>query len=555
MLSQYEALTLLKDLSVQADLARPPAQTLGQSLGEIFEAEICCDITLVYNGHRIPAHKSILMARCPYFSRHLAFHGSNEFHVRTRGTSPVPLTVLKSVLKYLYTGNPDLLNATHAEALAILEDEFGIPNSLESDVSFLLETLSLGDLRLIFDDTEYLCHRTILASRSPFLARILDKKTCQNPGGGGDVMDLRLDSAIIPAKYALVILHAIYLDTLDFRLIKNFDGHSGSHSEASNAIATTTSSSTTTTTDENNQTETIVQDALNLYEIGRFLEFNLLAQSCEDMLMQCLNINNVVTILNWSLNPYGSSWISRQAYQFLEEEFFTISTRLDVLSSLTQTTMIRILKSDFAQASESEVPQALIKWGECQQQNNNSSRDLHHHHLHTKETSNTATLGRSSKNHGATSKRKEICDSELKELISSMITQVRVPHILPRDRTSEVLDMALQRNLFSVLPNFTSQVNVATKYSSWDPKSNNGLFVRPRLFLPYFEECKKLIQDRCQDPEIVSSNSPCVSVPDTLYMLRSRTKMGSTDDLMEVQTNTKIPGMMPRVTYIKVDDI
>ena len=179
MLGQYEALTLLKDLSVQADLARPPAQTLGQSLGEIFEAEICCDITLVYNGHRIPAHKSILMARCPYFSRHLAFHGSNEFHVRTRGTSPVPLTVLKSVLKYLYTGNPDLLNATHAEALAILEDEFGIPNSLESDVSFLLETLSLGDLRLIFDDTEYLCHRTILASRSPFLARILDKKTCQ----------------------------------------------------------------------------------------------------------------------------------------------------------------------------------------------------------------------------------------------------------------------------------------------------------------------------------------------------------------------------------------
>ena len=546
MLGQYEALTLLKDLSVQADLARPPAQTLGQSLGEIFQAEICCDITLVYNGHRIPAHKSILMARCPYFSRHLAFHGSNEFHVRTRGTSPVPLTVLKSVLKYLYTGNPDLLNATHAEALAILEDEFGIPNSLESDVSFLLETLSLGDLRLIFDDTaEYLCHKSIVCSRSPFLARILDKKTCQQqtPAGGGDVMDLRLDSAIIPAKYALVILHAIYLDTLDFRLINAINGGSGSHLEASNATTTTT------TTDENNQTEIIVQDAMNLYEIGRFLEFNLLAQSCEDMLMQCLNINNVVTILNWSLNPYGSSWISRQAYQFLEEEFFTISTRLDVLSSLTQTTMIRILKSDFAQASESEVLQALIKWGECQQQNN---RDLlHNHHLHTthtKETSssllNTATLGRSSnKNHGATSKRKEICDGELKELISSMITQVRVPHILPRDRTSEVLDMALQRNLFSVLPNFTSQVNVATKYSSWDPKSNNGLFVRPRLFLPYFEECKKLIQDRCQDPEIVSSNSPCVSVPDTLYMLRSRnSKMGSTDDLVEVQTITKIPG-------------
>ena len=63
LLGQFEALTLLKDLSVQADLARPPAQTLGQNLGELFESESCCDIVLVYGGHRIPAHKSILMAR------------------------------------------------------------------------------------------------------------------------------------------------------------------------------------------------------------------------------------------------------------------------------------------------------------------------------------------------------------------------------------------------------------------------------------------------------------------------------------------------------------
>ena len=151
----------------------------------------------------------------------MAFHNTKEFHVRTRSSGSVPsLTVLKTVLKYLYTGNADLLNSTHAEALALLEDEFGIPNSLESDVSFLLETLSLGDLRLMFDDQshpEYLCHRTIIAARTPFLARILNKKQCEN-----DVMDLHLDSTIIPGKYALVILHAIYMDTLDFRLIGKF---------------------------------------------------------------------------------------------------------------------------------------------------------------------------------------------------------------------------------------------------------------------------------------------------------------------------------------------
>ena len=50
LLGQYEALTMLKDLSVQADLARPPAKTLGQSLGDLFDMENCCDIILVYHG-------------------------------------------------------------------------------------------------------------------------------------------------------------------------------------------------------------------------------------------------------------------------------------------------------------------------------------------------------------------------------------------------------------------------------------------------------------------------------------------------------------------------
>ena len=111
---------------------------------------------------------------------------------------------------------------------------------------------------------------------------------------------------------------------------------------------------------------TNVQDAINLYEIGRFLEFNFLAQACEDLLMQLMSVENVVTILNWSLKPHGSAWISRQALQFLEEEFFNVSNKMEVLGSLSQSTIVRLLKSDFTQASESEVLQALVKWGEHQ---------------------------------------------------------------------------------------------------------------------------------------------------------------------------------------------
>jgi BTB/POZ domain-containing protein 7 len=182
--------------------------------------------------------------------------------------------------------------------------------------------------------------------------------------------------------------------------------------------------------------------------------------------------------------------------------------------------------------------QALVKWGEHQL---SLKPDATKEASEAAAAANTATLGRKAP------KRREVCDSELKELLAPLLPYVRIPHVLPRDKTSEVLDMALQRNLFSVLPNFTSQVNAATKYSPWDPKSTNGLFVRPRLFLPYFDECKKLIQDRCaQDPEIISSNSPCVSVPDTLYMLRSagRNKVDSmnAEGLLQFQSS-KLPGI------------
>jgi len=512
LLGQYEALTMLKDLSVQADLARPPAKTLGQSLGDLFETESCCDIVLVYHDRssssqrssseevRIAAHKSILMARCPYFSRHLAFHSAEEFHVRT-AVSSVPLLAIRSVLKYLYTGNTDQLTqeqgsgSVQEETISMLEEEFGVPNSLESDVSFLLETLSLGDLKLVFDDTELLCHRTIVAARSPFLSRVISRKASSaGASASKSMLEIKLDSEIIPSKYAKVLLHAIYLDNLDFRLIE----------QASEL-------------DADNQ----VQDAINLYEIGRFLEFHFLSQACEDMLMQLMSTDNVEQILSWSLNSHGSAWVGRQAQQYLEEEFFNVAlNHPEVLASLNQETIVRILTSDFTQGSESEILQALIKWGEVQLK----QEQIHDHHQQQRQR-----------------RPRDVCDGELKDLLSSIIDKVRVPHILSKDRTSEALDMALQRNLFSVLPNFSSQVNVATKYSPWDPRSTSGLYVRPRLFLPYFEECKKLIQDRCaQDPEIIASNSPCVSVPDTLYMLKAKHFHGSNEDLLEFQS-TKVP--------------
>ncbi len=330
---------MVKDLSVQADLARPPAQTLGQCLVQLFEEQSCCDLTLVYQGHRIPVHKNVLMARCPYFSRHLAFapsshrSESSEFHLRTRN-SIVPIDVLKAVLRYLYTGNTEILATQSPEAISILEDEFlGIPNSLESDVSFLLETKSLANCRLIFDDCDFLCHKAILSARSSFFRKLI-------ANGRNNTDEIRLDGEIIPGKYGRVILHAMYLDTLDLGLIRV---------NSASSTATASSGASSLGSEVTSAEPDFSDDVMNLYEIGRFLEFNFLAQSCEDLLMQMLNLSNVNKILDWSLENHGSAWITRQVFQFLEEEFFSVTNNMDVLGSLNQETVARIIKSDFTQ--------------------------------------------------------------------------------------------------------------------------------------------------------------------------------------------------------------
>ena len=328
LLSQYESLTLLKDLSVQANLARPPAPTLGQSLADILSSGACSDLTLLYCGHRFPVHKHVLMARCPYFGRHLT-PDQTEFQLRLRNCAVSPGT-LGVILGYLYTGNPDLLRqVSETESLAPLEEEFGIPNSLESDVSFLGESGTWADCKLVFapSSLELSCHKAVLAARSGFFQRLLEKS---------DREEICLDNDVIPAKYGPALVHAMYMDALDTRLIRD-EGFYGDE-EPSEATYSPRSSE-----------EEVMRDVMNLYEIGKFLEFSFLSQCCEDALMQMMTIHNVVEILNWSLEPQGSGWIARQAYQYLEEEFYTFSSNVDLLGKLDQDTLIHILQSDFTQ--------------------------------------------------------------------------------------------------------------------------------------------------------------------------------------------------------------
>lgn len=102
---------------------------------------------------------------------------------------------------------------------------------------------------------------------------------------------------------------------------------------------------------------------MELYEIGRFLELDSLIQSCEDMIIDSLSIDNLVSVLKWSEQPHGSPWVKRQALCFLREEFSLIAAS-PILYQLDLSHLKEAIKSDYLQASELEVLQALIKWGE-----------------------------------------------------------------------------------------------------------------------------------------------------------------------------------------------
>lgn len=72
LLEEYEALAALKDLSVQAELARPPAATFKQDLSALYDFKYCTDCDLVFRGSVFPVHRALLSVRCPYFRDLLA---------------------------------------------------------------------------------------------------------------------------------------------------------------------------------------------------------------------------------------------------------------------------------------------------------------------------------------------------------------------------------------------------------------------------------------------------------------------------------------------------
>ncbi|KAF2367455.1 BTB/POZ domain [Trinorchestia longiramus] len=569
----------------EADLARPPAPTYKQDLSDLFDYKYCTDVDLVFQGAVFPVHRAILSSRCPYFQdvlRKIPGYGAQiGVDIRTPG---IDIPMFSALLRYLYTGefNPyDGTSKAHQMRLSNMDllfqlcEEFGTPNPLECDLRYLLDSGDYADCVLVFSSSgdgtggsgsgatvggqtcgegantviggggsvsggsvggdsgslsgghssdygfhnrlEVYCHKSILSARSPFFRSLIQRRQRYSEEAGLCNVNavtpptrIVLDEGVIPKRYARVLLQAVYLDTLDLNCIIRDSGSSNSLSEAQSMTVTGRAHLTT------------VEEAMEVYQIGRFLELDILTQSCEDLIVESLSLDNLVSVLHWSRQSHGSAWVQRQALHYLREEFSQVA-QSPVLLELDKQTLIHALMSDFLQAAELEVLQSVLRWGEHQLVKRMEEREPNL-------VSQTA--------HSVTRKglrKRDLNDVELREILSELLPHVRMDHVLPP--THEVFNQAIKRGLVSTPPSHMIGADTTNyRINAWIRGKNNGLFVKPRLFTPYAEEVKTILDEQAGTG--VSVRLPCYvsHIPDTLYMVDqhrpSSTTVANTVDLV-----------------------
>lgn len=517
LVEEYEGTSALKELSLQASLARPEARTLQRDMAELYEYKYCTDVDLIFQETCFPVHRAILAARCPFFKTLLS--SSPEYGaeiIMDITTAGIDMPMFSALLHYLYTGEFGMEDSRfeNVDILVQLSEEFGTPNSLDVDMRGLFDYMCYYDVVLSFSsdselveafggnqnclDEELKAHKAIISARSPFFRNLLQRRIRT----GEEITDrtlrtptrIILDESIIPKKYAKVILHCMYTDVVDLSVL-HCSPSVGSLSEVQALVA-------------GKPNMTRAEEAMELYHIALFLEFNMLAQGCEDIIAESISLDTLIAILKWSSHPYGSKWVHRQALHFLCEEFSQVMAS-DVFYELSKDHLLTAIQSDYLQASEQDILKYLVKWGEHQLMKRIADR----------EPNLLSGTAHSVNKRGV--KRRDLDIEELREILSSLLPFVRIEHILPIN--SEIFSDAMKRGLISTPPSDMLPTTEGGKSNAWLRQKNAGIYVRPRLFSPYVEEAKSVLDEMMvEQTDLVRLRMVRMSnVPDTLYMVNN----------------------------------
>uniref|UniRef100_A0A5S6QYA5 BTB domain-containing protein n=1 Tax=Trichuris muris TaxID=70415 RepID=A0A5S6QYA5_TRIMR len=522
---EFEASLALREITASADLARPRAPSLQADLARLYRKGVVADTLLLVDDQLLNVHRCILSCRSAWLQSFLRTNADNSscpVRLNLPG-SPISSVALDAFIFFLYTGVVDRerLSAAEYEQFCFLNSTLDVSDDWLADVTSLLyESNDDADIEIVFTRStrcvsceninandgiskyaslrhsrasrkalrqKYLCHSAILATRSPFFHSLIVKRRVDSCTNSGRVR-IFLDESVIPRQYAPVIFDAFYSDRVDLSIIER--GHLPSASSLSEVKAIASGKCLASP----------LEEATELYQIGRFLDFPVLVQGCEDILASRLDYDTLHALYSWASEPHGSPYVRRCCVAFLAEHFSHVANSPD-LFNLDETLLIETLKLDFVQASELEILVAILKWGEHQLIRTMEER----------EPNLIAGTMHSISRKGF--KRSAESDAELRHVLANLLPLVRFDYVLPRNHM--LFLSALQRNLLDIDCGQKQEEQVESSLADggggstayhrlWS--SSGNVITQPRLFMPFYVLTKKaLVKKVLSSPEEVVS--------------------------------------------------
>ncbi|KHJ93502.1 hypothetical protein OESDEN_06586 [Oesophagostomum dentatum] len=417
-------------------------------------------------------------------------------------------------IHYLYTG----IWRGSCETLLFLRDWLKCNRDLSTDLRSA-EKVSLkdGDLTIVLaspssDDEkpvkvcipEYSirCDSSIIASRSEVFRGLLKHM--------GNTSNLVLDEALLPRGFAPVLIHFIYTDELDFSLVPDTTVSQSSLSEARAIVA-------------GRAPHSPLHYAIQLIHIAKFFTLEKLAQLCEDVIVSSLCQESCVSILSWAVDG-GSQYVAQRAQYFLESEFAQIAST-HCLFDISLESLIECVQSQFIQATEVELLEAVIRWGEHELLRRMEER----------EPNVVADTSHSISRRGV--KRGDLSGTELREILAPVTDHLRIDYILPPFHQVNIagtfllwmmshiklqsLNAAYARGILDRAPlradlvcPSTSEIIPDIHWFRPDPDAPG-----PRYYVPYYKTTKSYLCDVRERDGIACIPHPLYAVDPTFQII------------------------------------
>ncbi|CAJ0954549.1 unnamed protein product, partial [Mesorhabditis belari] len=504
---EMDTMRQLFELYSEATNARPAVPSIGQQLLK----STTQTVEFVFKGERLPVHRRFARIRCK-----LITEMSSESTSVIELTSPLEsITVeeFRDFINYLYTERCDLSNETLSQIKTILKitnplcidlETFEMTADEEGDFIIQLSSRPDVDPNHSINDHEIRLDSELIATRSELFASLVKRR---------HVDRVVLDENLLPRSMAPVIVHYLYTDQLDLSRISPSMISVSSLSEARAIVS-------------GRNPDSPLHQASQLVHIAKFFGLTKLVHLCEDVIVDSLSIDTCVSILSWAEDG-GSHFVANVSRAFLISEFSRIASTHH-LFYLTIDQLGHLVASPFLQATELEILEAVIRWGEHELLKRMEKR----------EPNIVADTSHSISRRGI--RKTEESEKELREILNPISAFVRSDYILPSFHPT--LTSAYGRGLLErsplkdlVICSSTSEINPDLHWFCPDPHATG-----PRFYKPYFEALKTYLATASEDSSPTSTGSKYTTV-------RSSSS-GMATPLKVIVVNS-LPGVLDEETF------